>query len=373
MKQNLQTGEFTDCFFDTRTAFNPTALFLDNEDNQLLCGGSDGHVYLLEDRSVSSDAGTAIAWQARTKSQDQGNPFHNKAYSEVTAEGNTNSQNVTIAAYYDDNASSESLTTAFATATPTSQSTYRTASETTKRKNISIDVSGSTTSQATLTRFGLQALLLPQPKRLHDTDEIVFSTIHELRMVMLDLDTSVALTLTTYINGVSTNAQSVAATNGRQRVDIEMPLGIRAKVYRFTLTGSTTSELYEASAKWRPEPPDVYELDTDEIVFPDVTFMRRLKFDLQALANMTVTLYIDGLQKDQRPLFATSGRQRVNHLFPAGMRGRVFRVNCLSLSRHQIWSLSGEVKSVGNVHGYSPLSILQREIQTVSRAILQAS
>ena len=372
VKQNLQTGEFTDCFFDSRSAFNPTALFLDHEDNQLLCGGSDGHVYTLEDRAVSSDNGIAIAWQARTKSQDQGNPFHNKTYSEVTTEGNTNGQNVTIAIFYDDNASSVILSGVFSTSAATSQLGYATESATTKHKNASLDVSGSTTSQVIITRFGLQYLLLPQPKRIHDTDEITFATLHELRKILLDIDTSESLTLTTYIDGASTNVQNVAATSGRQRVDVEFPLGIRSKNYRFTLAGNLY-DLYQATALWRPEPEDVFLWDSDEISFPDVTLCKRLKADIHALANVTITLYIDNVEADTRPLFTTNGRRRINHQFPAGMKGRVFRLHAVSASRFQIWGLTMDVKAIGNIHGYAPVTMLGRQAQLVTRAILQAA
>ena len=373
IKQNMQTGEFTDCFFDNRTNVNLTSLFLDHEDRQLLAGGSDGHVYLLEDRTVGSDNGTSIVWQARTKSIDQGAPFHNKTYSEITVEGNTGGQNATITAHYDDAASSESLTTTFNTSAATSQSAYRTASETTKRKNIALEVSGSTTFQAIVTRFGVHALLLPEPRRLFDTDELTFPTPHELKKILLDIDTSGILTLTTYRNGVSTNIQTVAATSGRQRVDKELPIGVISKNFRITLAGSATAELYGATIFLRPEPEELFLFDSDEVMFPDVTFCRRLRCDISAPATVTVRLYLDGILKDTRPLFATSGRQRINHLLPAGMKARNVRVEMESASLFQLWGLVGDYKSIGNVHGYQPIPMLQRELQIVTREILQAS
>lgn len=373
IKPNAQTGELTDCFFDTRAGLSLTSLFIDHEDRQLLAGGSDGHVYVLEDRTVSSDAGTAIAWQARTKSTDEGNPFHNKTYSEISVEGNTNSQNVSIAAHYDDAVSSESLSTAFNTSAATSQSAYRTANETTKRKNIALDVSGSTTSQVTITRFGVHAMLLPEPRRFFDTDEITYLTPHELKKILLDIDTSGSLTLTTYLNGVSTNIQTVAATSGRQRVDKELPIGVISKNFRITLAGSATAELYGATTFLRQEPEELYLFDSDEFIFPDVTFCRRLRCDISAPANVTVRLYLDGALKDTRPLFATSGRQRVNHLLPAGLKARNFRVEMQSASLFQLWGLVGDFKSIGNVHGYSQVTLLQRELQMVTREIFQAA
>ena len=94
---------------------------------------------------------------------------------------------------------------------------------------------------------------------------------------------------------------------------------------------------------------------------------------IRAAANVTVTLYADEVEVDKRALFATSGKQRKNHLLPAGLNGRTFRVNCSSSSKFQIWSISGDMKTVGNVHGYQSIPIMQGETQLVSRAILQAA
>jgi hypothetical protein len=148
VKPNLQNGQLTECFFGTSVVTTLQSLYLDSINRELLAGGTNGHIYRIEDPSAYSDAGASITWQARTKSFNQGESFQRKQYSSVLAEGNTGGQNITLAAYYDRAASSETLSTLWSTSAENSQTSFRTADETALRYNIALDVSGSTTTRS---------------------------------------------------------------------------------------------------------------------------------------------------------------------------------------------------------------------------------
>lgn len=370
LKPNLQNGQLAECFFGTSALTSLQSLYVDSINRELLAGGANGQIYRVEDPSTYSDAGTAIAWRARTKSLNQGQPFQRKQYASVLAEGNTGSQNITVAAYYDRAASSETLSSAWSSSTENSQTSFRTADETALRYNIAIDVSGTTTARVAITGFVMHAFLHPELQLIYDTNEFMFQTIHELRKVPLDLNAPSPITMVTYLAGVVTNTQTVAATSGRQRVDIEYPLGLRSKNFRIRWVSSAGAELWEASAWLRPEPEDVLLWDSDEVYFELIQQLKLLTFDIDAPANITVAQYIDGILKDTRLLFATAGRAGVRHYFPAGLFGKEFRVNLVSTSRFQVWDLNGWFKPLGGAVGYQPTTMTKRQLAQVIQKLL---
>lgn len=365
LKPNLQNGQITECFFGTSALTAIQALYVDSINRELLAGAANGQVYRIEDPATYSDAGTAITWQARTKSLNQGQPFQRKQYSSVLAEGNTNSQNVTLAAYYDRAASSESLSTTWSTSTENSQTSFRTVDEIALRYNIALNVLGTTTARIAITGFVIHAFLHPDLRLIHDTNEFMFQTIHEIRKVSLDINAPSAITMVTYLNGISTNTQTIAATSGRQRVDVEYPLGLRSKAFRIRWVSTAQWEKWDAAVWLRPEPEDVLIWDSDEVYFELIQQLKLLTFDIDAPANVTVNQYIDGMLKDSQTLFSTTGRAGVRHPFPPGLNGKEFRVNLASTSRLQVWDLNGWFKPLGGSVGYQPIAMTKRQLAQV--------
>jgi hypothetical protein len=364
-----------ECFFGTSALTNVQSFYLDSVNRELLAGGANGHVYRVEDPAAYSDAGTAIVWRARTKSLNQGQPFQRKQYASVLAEGNTGGQNAVIAAHYDRATTSETLSSTWFTSAENSQTSFRTADETALRYNIAIDVSGTSTVRVAITGFVVHAFLHPALQLIHDTNEFTFQTIHELRKVLLDLHTPSVLTMITYLNGIASNTQTITTTSGRQRIDIEYPLGLRSKNFRmrWVSTGSGSgggAELWEASAWLRPEPEDVLLWDSDEVYFELVQQLKLLTFDIDAPANVSVAQYIDGVLKDTRMLFATVGRAAVRHFLPAGLSGREFRVNLTSTAHFQVWDLNGWFKPLGGAVGYQPAPMTKRQLAQVIQKLL---
>ena len=231
-------------------------------------------------------------------------------------------------------------------------------------------MSGTTTARVAITGFIIHAFLHPDLRLIHDTNEFMFQTIHELRKVPLDLNAPSVLTMVTYLNGVVTNTQNVPATSGRQRVDVEYPLGLRSKAFRIRWISASNWEMWNASAWLRPEPEDVLLWDSDEVYFELIQQLKLLTFDIEAPANVTVAQYIDGVLKDSRPLFATSGRAGVHHYFPAGLSGKEFRVNLTSPSRFQVWDLNGWFKPLGGAVGYAPRAMTQRQLAQVIQKLV---
>lgn len=370
LKPNLQNGQLTECFFGTSALTSIQAFYLDSINRELLIGAANGQVYRIEDPATYSDAGTAITWQARTKSLNQGQPFQRKQYSSVLAEGNTGGQSLTLRAYYDRAASNETLSTAWSSSAENSQISFRTANETTLRYNIALDISGTTNARIAITGFVIHAFLHPDLRLIHDTNEFIFQTIHEIRKVPLDLNAPSAVTMVTYLNGISSNEQNIAATVGRQRVDVEYPLGLRSKLFRIRWVSPGNVELWGASAWLRPEPEDVLVWDSDEVYFELIQQLKLLTFDIDAPANVTVAQYIDGVIKDTRPLFATTGRAGVRHALPSGLSGKEFRVNLVSTSRFQVWDLNGWFKPLGSAVGYAPRPMTQRQLAQVIQKLV---
>ena len=371
LKPNLQSGQMTECFFGTSALTSIRSLFFDSLTRELLAGAANGHVYRIEDPTTYSDAGTAIAITARTKSYDGGQPFQRKAYSSVLLEGNTTGQNGTVTAYYDRNAATEILTTAWASSAENTQSSFRTTDETARRYNIALEISGSFSARVAFVGASIHTFMRPDLRLIHDTHEIIFPTIHEIRKVLHDIDAPAAITMITYLNGVSTNTQTIVATSGRQRVDVELPLTLRSKNFRVRWTSPSAFELWDASGWFRPEPEDVLVWDSDEVYFEVPQQTKLFTLDLDGAANITAVLFVDGVSVDTRTIFATTGRQAVRHRLPPGMRGREFRLNLTGTSRFQVWDMLGWFKPLGENAGWQRRPMTKRQESLVTRSFLQ--
>lgn len=370
LKPNLQNGQVTECFFGTSALTSLRSLFFDSLNRELLAGATDGHVYRIEDPGTYNDAGTAIAITARTKSYDNGQPFQRKAYSSILVEGNTTSQNATITASYDRNATTEILTTAWASSAENAQVSFRTVDETARRYNISLELSGSFSSRVAFIGASIHTFVRPDLRLIHDTHEITFPTIHEIRKVSLDVDAPAAITMITYLDGVIANTQSIVATLGRQRIDVELPLTLRSKNFRVRWTSQAAFELWDVVGWFRPEPEDVFVWDSDEVYFEIPQQTKLFTLDLDAPANVTAVLFVDGVNFDTRIILATTARQAVRHRLPSGIRGREFRLNLTSASRLQVWDMLGWFKPLGGNAGWQRQPMTKRQESLVSRSLV---
>lgn len=242
LKPNLETRQLTECFFGTSALTTLHSLSVDSLNRELLAGGANGIVYRIEDPSVFSDAGTAIAITARTKSFDFGQPQHGKFVSHATAEGLTTSQSLTLSAYYDRAATSESLGTV-TTNTETAEVHLATTSPTTSRRDVALEVTGSVTSRVAITRLG--CLYEPQPERLlfADSGILSYDFVRQCKRLEIDIDATSANTLTIFTDGNITFTGQLLATSGRQNLAFPLPPALRGRTWRITIRSSGTTFL----------------------------------------------------------------------------------------------------------------------------------
>lgn len=96
LKRNMNTGLYTDIFFDYRET--PVTAILSKASNptQLLGGTSDGRILRIEDHSVAHDAGEPIQWQVRTKSYTVDSPQQMKRFDDLLIDIDSNNQEIEV-------------------------------------------------------------------------------------------------------------------------------------------------------------------------------------------------------------------------------------------------------------------------------------
>jgi len=239
LKPNLQNAQLTECFFCTSAVTNLNALYTDTINLELLAGATNGHVYKIEDEASYNDAGTALAIRVRTKSYDLGQPQHGKFVSSVELEGQTNSQVLSLSAYYDRAATSEVLGNV-TTITETALVQIPTANPETSRRDIALDLTGSVSSRIAITRLGCVYEPQPEPRLFLDSGNISFDFVQQLKRFEMDMNVPQSLTLTLYADRQQVFQGPVLTTVQRSNIPYALPAGLRGRVWRITLLAATT-------------------------------------------------------------------------------------------------------------------------------------
>lgn len=252
LKRNLETGEFTECFFDSSALTTLRALYLDTESNILIAGGGNGSVYQIEDYDVSTDNGTAIPIQARTKSLDFGQPGANKKLSQVEIEGDTNSAALTVTAYYNRAATSEALGT-FQTTAATESDHLDTSNSQARFKDCAFDITGSISALTTIARLSPAYALTPQPAIFLDSDIMSFAEIQQLKWIDIDLFAPNAnVTVSVYVVNVLKDSRPIFAHAEQRGVRHYLPHSLKGYNFRVTLSSTAPFELWNAVAFMKP-------------------------------------------------------------------------------------------------------------------------
>ena len=252
LKSGAQNGQPTEAFFGTSALTDIRALFFDSINRELLAGGSNGRVYRIEDPATYSDAGTAIAVTARTKSYDIGQPQRGKHIAHALAEGQTTSQNLTFRAYYDRNATTELLSYTVNTSTETEIEILQTASPTTRRRDIALELTGSVSSRIAITRLGFFYEPQPEEQEFLDSGVISFDFVQQLKRFEIDIDLLANSTLTVYAERTPVFQGQLLTVTGRQNRPFPLPPGLRGRVWRVTLlTGGAPFLCYHWSGFFR--------------------------------------------------------------------------------------------------------------------------
>lgn len=239
LKPNLQNAQLTECFFCTSDLANLSTLYTDTQNLALLAGASSGNIYKIEDEATYSDAGTPILMTARTKSYDLGQPQHGKFIASTECEGQTNSQPLTLTAYYDRATLSEVLGTV-RTSTEVSLVQHATANPETSRRDIALALTGYTTQRVAITRLGCVFEPQPEPRLFLDSGNISFDFVQQLKRLEIDLTSSEVGTLVVYADSVQVCSGSFLTQVKRGNIPYALPAGLRGRIWRITLQVPTT-------------------------------------------------------------------------------------------------------------------------------------
>lgn len=234
LKPNLQNGQLSEVFFGSSALTNLQSLYLDTMALELLAGTSNGHVYRIEDPNTYSDNGMPLDFLFRTKSYDFGQPQHAKLIASSEVEGSTASQVLTLKAYYDRAQSSEVLGS-ITTASETGLVLLPTADSTLRRRDVALELSGSTIHRVVLTRLG--CFFEPQPELLTflDSGNVSFDFIQQLKRFEFDINLPVLSTLIIYADQLMAFSGTFVVTSGRANVPYYLPPGLRGRLWRVTL------------------------------------------------------------------------------------------------------------------------------------------
>lgn len=253
IKRNLQTGQFTECFFDRSNLTDLRALYSDTEANQLFAGAANGHIYRIEDPSTQTDAGTDIEIAAQGRSVDFGLPAASKRVASFHIEGSTGGQPIAVAARYNRHATTESLGTM--TTTNTTEAAFFPAADPQARwKDVTVRLGPSSPGAAiTITRISVAASALPEPYTFIDSDILTYAVIRLCKFLEFDLFAPTTdVTVVLEIDGVLRDTRLWFA-NTQQRVARHyLPPGLKGYTYRVTLTSTQPFELYRGMLYSKP-------------------------------------------------------------------------------------------------------------------------
>ena len=261
LKRNFTTQRLTECFFDTAALTDIRSVYVDTEENEIIAGGADGNVYRIEDETTEDDAGTDMAITMRTRSDLFDTPLAKKKISQLFLEGNTNSESLTVTAFYNRNTVSETLS-AFSTSDINAISYHATADPELRRDDVAIEVTGTIDSRITITRLAVDAQVLPEAREFFDTGIITFAAIQLIKYVEFDIRApAVNVTVQLYIGGQLKDTKDIPFNTEQHIVRHYFSSGIKGYDLRITLTSTSAFELANmllfskalgSSQGWRP-------------------------------------------------------------------------------------------------------------------------
>lgn len=253
--RNVVTGRYTDISFDVRGTGSPlTALVRDAERNIAYAGDNAGNIYHIEDHGAESDDGSAIAWTWRTRSEHQGAPNLDKFYAQAMVEINTAGTAVVCKALYDKLAQEETLPAA-STTDGTTTLTLATADPEALHQDVALEIAGSTTARASLSRYGWFYEAQPESVTYFDTGVVGFGYQAILQGLWYTLSCASVITVTVYLDTFAqANATyQIVSTTGRRKADRFFFSGsTKGRQVRVTLTSSTGFRLYGLSVRGKP-------------------------------------------------------------------------------------------------------------------------
>lgn len=246
IKPNIQNGVLTECFFDFSTVTTAQSLYLDTHNKELLAGGANGHVYRLHDPFAYTDDGTNISILIRTQSSVCGGPTRSKYIDSTVVEGNTHGQSLRLTNHYERGTIDE-IQGNIVTTTETALSFLSTPTPRTFRRDVSLQLTGNTYGRFTITRLGVMAELQPEFVTFFDSGDITFDFVHQVKVFLLDANFPTTVQIRLSIEQVIAFSGAVLPSNSRELVRYPLSAGLRGRVFRLTLAGTTPFLVYKVS------------------------------------------------------------------------------------------------------------------------------
>jgi hypothetical protein len=332
-------------------------------DGSVLYGGTSAGA-ILQLKSGTTDAGSSIAVIYQSRYEDCGLPDAQKTFEDFEIECDRGGATLTVTAYLDNGGSNVALGTI---STGSGRTKYKLQFNTgagQKATNVSIRVTGSTSTGITI--FGLWLHYFPEARagRSFDTDEQDFNLkgVKLIRQWEMDLDNAgtVNLNILSDLPGnamASRETPTVAAGTTRRVVAKMLASQYKGYLHRLNLSSSADLSLYGLRAEVKPLGDYVVAAEiwnSDELTFGSnkVKGARAIKIDLENSATVTVRVYSDLpggtlALRDTVSITSTGVRRVLEIPLGAEREGYLFEVTATSTADWVIYSLEVETREIG--------------------------
>jgi hypothetical protein len=251
LKKNVQSGQYTDCFFDANLSLLAQSVHSEPVSRVLSFGMTDGHIYQAEVETVSSDAGVGIPLRLRTKAYDGGRPRLVKTWSDLVFDANTSGVSIPVTASWNRNTENASAGTIVGT---TDVSLTELVLDQTARpcvvlrRVLALDLQATVSATVTLFSLGVHVQPEAEPLTFFDTGTVTFPLVTAVRFLALDIDTAVACTIICYIDGTAQDVRSFVPTSARANRNHYVPHGLVGRTLRVTVSAAQPFLLYSLLA-----------------------------------------------------------------------------------------------------------------------------
>jgi hypothetical protein len=338
---------------------------LANEEGVLIGGTSAGAVNQLEAPSVFTDAGSAFTVTYQSKYFDLALADAQKTFEDFVIDIDCGSATLTVTAHLDNGTGSISLGTISGSGRQKFSRQFSTGSGT-KATNISIRITGSTSTEIAIYGMWLHYYTEARSARSFDTDEMDYGVkgVKLIRQLEFDIENSATVntTLLTDLPGnqmTSRLTPTLAAGSGRRVVPVVLSTVQKGFLHRLVLDDTSAQfNLYGLRAEIKPVGDYVIAGElwtTDEINWGSEKpkTCRALQIELENSATVSVEVYSDlpGGMSLKATLTIGAGTRRIVHLaFPgnAEFKGYLWKITMQCLTADfTIYDVQAEVKEIG--------------------------
>jgi hypothetical protein len=252
--RNAVTGRYTDVSFDRRgSAGTLRSLYRDPEQNWLYGGSSGGRIFHLEDASVDTDDGQAMAWRLVTRSEHFDTPNRDKYLTQAIVEMDTALQPIHVDALYDKQRVREALSPVLQTTGPTGQGLLLVADPEAPRQDVALELTGLVDTRVSLSRYGWFQEAQPELLTFWDSGKIVLAAQTVLQGVWYTLQSTALVTVTVYREGHVTAVYGIPSTIGRRLADrFFFVAGTKSREVRITFSSTAGFRLYACDLRSKP-------------------------------------------------------------------------------------------------------------------------